>query len=1177
MKSKSLMVLLIGIIFLCVAYQPASADSIYATIRGTAADPQGAVIADAQVVATNTATGVNYTTKSQPNGLYQFLQLPIGTYNVTATKQGFKSYKSTGITLVVNQIYDLPIRLEVGVVSETVEVKADAVQVETSSNQQQTLINSQQIVDLPLIGRNFTQLEQLAPGVMASSDRFGTFAVNGSQTQQSSFLINGTDSNDIALNTPGLLPSPDALQEFNLISSTINPEYGRNSGGIVNALIKNGTNQYHGNVFEFYRDTFLNTHNYFALTAPVFHQNLLGGTFGGPIRKDKTFFFLSYQGIRNRTSVNQLDTVFSAAERGGDFSGSFLNGTAQAARMLRNTRPTGVPLVGDDGLTHAAGTPWFGTGTTGAIFNCGATPAATGSLAGFVCPNPSFGHIPTSNFNSISSNFLANFVPLPNTTANGFSFNPLTGTIADQGIARIDHNLTQNDLLWGVAIFNHNAGTQDLGFTGATLPGFPTISQADTKEFTVSYSHTFNSSTLNEVRLGYHRLNFLAVEPAKPALPSSFGFTGINPQNTAAAGAPTIAITGMFTLGLTDNGPQPRKDQNYQVTDNFSKIAGRHTMKFGFDGRRFTVDNPFSFLNNGHFGFGGAGSRSSRDPGLDFLVGTADSFAQNSGGIINARAYEYYAYAQDSWKVKSNLTVNYGAGYQIDTPFNNNQFGGLAYSCFQPGAQSTLFPTAPAGLLFPGDAGIPGTSGCNNSGTRIRYGHVGPRVGFAWSPDLGRISGGSGSKFSIRGGYGIYFNRFEEETALQNLGTPPFGLGSNGIGDAGQRVNFANPWTTPTGSVTIPNKFPFTPPPVGNTTFDFGFFEPMSINTNDPNLSTPYSENFNLNLQREFPGNTVFSVGYVGALGRHLYRAYEGNPITLAGQAACRVDPTCNSGNGQFLQHLLFPDHSLVDGSIFGSVGTQHTDGNSSYHALQANVTKGMTHGLQLIASYTWSHTIDNGSGFENSGFGTRGTNVFFPSLNVGDSANDARQRLVMGYVYAVPGLHNHFSWASDRIFGGWKLSGITTFQTGFPINMSDSGFTSLSCDAFSFYGCADNPNQVASAVHVLDPRSAGATFNGTKNFWFDPSSFAIAPVGTFGNTGRNSLHGPGLNNTDLAILKDTKITEHTNLQVGIEGFNLFNHTQFNNPSGNIESVNFGHITSAAPGRLVQLRAKFNF
>src|SRR5215472_13828272 len=316
-----------------LAGQVAMADNVYATLHGTATDVTGAIVAGAEVTATNTQTGVKTTVTSRDNGYYEFAQLPVGSYTITGSKQGFKTFKSTELQLSVNQVYDMPVRFEVGSISETVEVKAEAVQVETTSIQQQTLISSQSIVDLPLIGRNFTQLEQLAPGVMAASDRFGTFSVNGSQTQQSSYLVNGLDTNDIPLNTPQILPSPDAIQEFNLISSTINPEYGRNSGGVVNALIKNGTNSWHGGVFDFYRDTFLNTRNFFTVgpNQPVFHQNQFGGTFGGPIRKDKTFFFLSYQGTYNRSpgvaGGSALVSVFSPDQRNGIFGGALGTGT----------------------------------------------------------------------------------------------------------------------------------------------------------------------------------------------------------------------------------------------------------------------------------------------------------------------------------------------------------------------------------------------------------------------------------------------------------------------------------------------------------------------------------------------------------------------------------------------------------------------------------------------------------------------------------------------------------------------------------------------------------------------------------------------------------------------------------------------------------------------------------
>ena len=1157
---------LAAVLILPLGSQIARADNVYASLHGTTMDPTGAAVAGADVTATNTQTGVKTSVKSRDNGSYEFAQLPVGPYTVSATKQGFKTFKSTEFTLTVNQVYDMPVRLEVGNVTETIEVKADAVQVETTSIQQQTLVGAKEIVDLPLINRNFTQLEQLAPGVMSANDRFNTFSVNGSQTQQSSYLVNGLDTNDIPLNTPQILPSPDAIQEFNLISSTINPEYGRNSGGVVNALIKNGTNQFHGNAFEFYRDTFLNTHNYFSSLTPVFHQNLFGGTFGGPIFKDKTFFFLSYQGIRARTSVTQTTPVFTNAQRGGDFS-------TLLSKSSTSTKVTPFQLTGDDGVVYPAGTRWI----------CPvATPCAQQI---FHQSSANFGKLPTSDFNALSRALMNQFVPLPNLGVNNFTFNPLTNTIADQGIARIDHNFSGSDSIWGVYIVNHSPSSTQLAFTGATLLGWPEVDSREVKDTSVAWNHTFNSTTLNELRLGYARFNFDAVEPATPAQPSSFGFTGVNSQNTASASMPRLSVTGLFTLGFSTNGPQPRKDQNYQVTDNFSKVIGKHTFKFGFDGRRFQVDNPFFGRNNGSYAFSTAATFSSGNAGLDYLLGIPSTYSQGAGGVINARAYEYYGYAQDQWKAKNNLTLTYGAGYQIDTPYNSHQFGGEAVNCFIPGQQSGIFPTAPVGLDFPGD------KGCNQAGgISIHYGHIAPRLGFAYAPHLGALSG-SGNKFSVRGGFGVYFNRIEEEGALQNLGAPPFGVNSGGAADtAGFNPAFANPFTDISSGTATPNKFPFTSfPQPGSTSVNFAKLEPFGLNTFDPNFTTPYSMNFNLNIQREFAGNTVVSLGYIGAMGRHLYRAYDANPITAAGQANCLTATTVVGGKtltcrgNASTQHLLFPQDSLFGNSnIFGGVGQQHTDGTSNYNAFQANITKGMTHGLSLIVSYTWSHSIDNGSGLENSGFGgqNRGINLINPALNVGDSAFDARQRLVLGYTYNVPSLHHMLAWAPEKVFGGWKMTGITTLQTGFPFSAVDSNPTSLSCDSLDFYACPDNPNQV-KPLTVLNPRVSSFGTPALGNYYFDPSTFAVAALGTYGNAGRDSFHGPGINNTDFALLKDTKFTERTMVEVGIEAYNLFNHTQFCTATScvtnNIQSPNFGRILAAAPGRLVQLRAKVNF
>jgi Carboxypeptidase regulatory-like domain len=1160
------------IIALCLlTAQFALGDNVYGGIRGVVTDPAGAAVPNITITATNTETGIATTTLSQSDGNFQFVQLPIGAYRVTAQAPNFKTFQANNIPLSVNQIYYLPIALELGATTETIEVNADSVQVETTNTQLQTLVDHKKIVELPLINRNWTALEQITPGVVAASDRFGTYSANGSQSNQSSYLINGVDSNDLPLNTAVIIPSVDALQEFNIITNTINPEYGRNSGAIVNAVIKSGTNQFHGGAFEFYRDTFLNTQNWLTEKVPEFHQNSFGATIGGPIWKDHTFFFFSFQGIRNRqpqSGAPSISNVFSNAQRNGDFSAnpSFftdINGD--------NPEPVGSPCgpnytgpFGPNPLPFAVGT------------------AAAGTPACVAFPT---GVVGSANFNPIAANLLTAFIPVPNAGANQFSFNPTeVGSGNYQEILRVDHTFSPKDNLWGTMFLQTNPTIDPIPTpTTTTLPGFGSEAQRHYKQFIADWTHSFSGTTLNEFRLGYTRFNFVADQPQNVIAPSSLGFN-INSQITSGQSIPSFRILGNynFALGFTTNGPQPRKDQTYEITDNFSKIIGKHALKAGFDGRRFDVWNPFAGNNNGAFAYRGGGEFSTGDAGADFLLGIPDTFSQGSGGLIIGRSYEYYGYIQDQWKVRPNLSLTLGTGYQVDKPLANLQFNGLDVTCFRPGQQSSVFPNAPNGMLYPGD------SGCNNTGgLSTPYSHFGPRVGFAWSPDLGAISGGPG-KFSLRGGFGYYYNRTEEEGILQNLSTPPFSITSNGITDSGNfSPAFADPYSDVAARATQANPFPFAgPSPSGAPASDW--VTPMSLNVFDKNYSSPQAMNFNLTMQREFASNTVLSVGYVGALGRHLVRAIEGNPITLAGQAACVADPTCNpalGGAGFTFQHANYPDHSVFPGDIYGSVGTQSTTGNSSYHALQVSINKGFSHGLGFQASYTYSHAIDDDSGLEDSGFNVRGTTVTpgFTFLNRGDSGYDARHRFVVGYTYQAPSLPGDHKWL-NLLVGGWQLSGITTFQTGFPVTLTDSGFTSLICDAFTYYVCPDAPNQVAS-IKTFDPRNA--TINGVNHLYFDPSAFAIATPGTFGNNRRNSFHGPGLNNFDMAIMKNVYFLpsrETMYLQMRLEAYNVFNHTQFCNTAGpfpcidgDVESGTFGQVQSVNPSRLVQLGVKFYF
>lgn len=1141
----------------------AKADNLYAKIQGTVTDPTGAVLNGVKLTATNVGTNLQYATDTKADGIYVFLNLPIGTYRVTATSSGFRTFTATGITLVLDQVYALNIKMELGQISEQVLVEATNVQVETSNTQLGTVINGDTIVDMPLNGRNWVQLQLLQPGVMASSDRFGNnYSTNGSQSQQNSYLINGQDSNDLPLNTPLIIPSPDAIAEFNLVTNTINPEYGRNSGAVLNAIIKSGTNHFHGSGFDFYRDTFLNTRDTFTGKPAIFHQNQFGGTIGGPIWKDHTFFFFSYQGSRFRQpQASVQNTLYSPAERTGDFSTTSLGSSDVASPF---------PLFGDSASTCPVS---------------GETRCVAGTLYSALF---SSGVIPTEDLNPIAVNLMNTYVPVA--PGNTFTPNAVTSGKADQYIWQVEHTFSSKDSIKSYGFIQTNPTQDTLPFTGSTLPGFPEQAQRHAKQYTATWNHVFNPNVLNELRAGYTRFNFVAVQPITPVLPSTLGFD-INPQNPSAAGLPVVVVTGFFTLGFSQNGPQPRKDQVYQLDDNFNYVLGRHSLKFGYDGRKFGVSNPFSFLNSGSYGFGGSGDFSTGLAQVDFLLGIPDTYAQSSGGFIDATAYQHYLYAQDSWKVTSNFTINYGLGWQINLPltdhFNNNR----AINCWRPGQQSFIYPTAPAGLTFPGD------NGCSTSGIYAGYTHFGPRLGLAWSPHasgpLGRLTGDQG-KFSIRAGVGVYFNQVEEELSLQNLTAPPFSLTDAGITDVGGHPSFKSPFTDIQTGASIANKYPYTPPAAGSSV-DFGFFSPMSLNVLDPKFATPYAVNYNLTIQRELPGQMILSVGYVGSQGRHLERAFELNPAI--NPAGCAASATCR--NNRVFQGFVAPENWKYDPLTFGSVGQQATDGNSRYNSLQTSLSKRVSHGLSFTISYTYAHAQDNGSSFENTSFGVRGTNPFIDQLNWGDSQFDARQRFVTGYQYEIPVPHKLTSnGALSRIFKGWRVAGNTTLQMGFPINLTDSNFTSLTCWAFTFYGCPDNPNQVGPITKV-DPRVVHSTANSNAllgcagngntrnsgaarsggNFYFDPSSICFAPYGTFGNAGRDSFHGPGLNFTNLALMKDIQVREQMRFELRLETFNTFNHVNFNLPNGNRNSSSFGRLTSDSNigPRLVQLAGKFYF
>ncbi len=1167
----------IGILALSLSV--AHAVGVNARIKGTVSDSQGAVIPNVSVTATNQATGVKFVTKTQANGTYLFPELPIGTYTISASAQGFKGFSATGIVLNIDQEYDESVTLGVGEAAQLVQVTADTVQVNTTDIQLSNIVNHTQLVELPLIGRDFTQLELIEPGVQAANDRFGTLSVSGAQTQQSEYLVNGADTNDFALNTIALRPNLDAIDQFNLLEGPLNAEYDRNSGGIVSATITQGTNHIHGTAFEFYRDTFLNTLNYFQKrlnpltgqytgTVSPFHQNIFGGTAGGPIFKDKLFIFGGYQGTRQ--SVPQAggtgNSVYSAAQLAGNFSNDLsTSGTLnpQANAFSTNPIPSTITI------------PGCSTGQTWAS-----------------CLTAKGGILPTSTFNPVTQALVAKYVPAANNGLYGYTFNATTATTNNQYLGRIDFALNPKNQFTFVGIYQNGVVSNTLPFSGASLPGFGDGSTSQIQQYTFDYVRQISPTTVNDFALHWTRFNFDSGAPQQVVQPSSVGFN-IIPGDPTQATVPSLAATGFFTLGGTTNGPQPRIDQVYQIDETVSKTLGHHQLKFGYDGRRFNVSNTFGARNSGSYSFNNTSNPySTGDPSLDLLLGIPSSFAESSTGVIQADAFLNYVFAQDNWRATDSLTIDYGLGYSIDTPLRNHQYGGIGINCFIAGEQSKVFSTAPTGIVFPGDPG------CSIGGrATTRYSEFGPRIGFAWAPDLGRISGGAG-KFSLTGGFGIYYNRSEEESALQTLNSPPFGLSTGGAADFGGTPQLVNPFADinggndstgkPLRAASEPNRFPYAPPVAGQAV-SFANTEPIGISTFDQNFRAPYSENFQLTMQREFPSAIIATLSYVGTLGRHNVLAYEGNPVTAAGHAACLADPNCiadrNNQSNDFPGHTASGFTDPVTGSTaFTSIGTVTSEAASNYNSLQASLTKRTTHGLFVQVSYTYSHSMDNSSSFENGGFGEngqRGYNQFDKSLNYGDSLFDARHRLVIAPVYTTP-IRSNEAWYNpiNLALSGWEISGITTVATGFPFDISYAGSSSnsLYCSAnYSFYACPDVPLQTAP---LMKQNLRGTRLSNGNVRDFLTSSFAPEPIGSFGNIHRNPYHGPGLNFTNLIVAKNFNVSPDgvMRLQLRLESDNVFNHTNFANPLSQFGSGTFGEINNVSvSARQTLIAGKFYF
>jgi len=1091
------------------------------TITGVVTDPAGSVIQGAKVTALNNATGFKQETVTNSDGFYRLDLLPVGAYSVTiAPTSGFKQAVNNAINLSVNDVLRLDFKLETGQVSEVVTVSDSPSIVNTETSTLGKVVDNRTLTDLPVLsagagGRNPLQLAPLQSGVVAAG-QVGPFAVNGQRAQSNNFLLDGGDSNDLAINVPDAIQgfSPDALQEFRILTNTFSAEYGRNSGSVVNAVSKSGSNQFHGNVFEFFRNRVLNATPYFNNAAtnfngprnPQFSVNEFGGTFGGPVIKEKTFFFFSYEGFRRRQGDVRSATVFSDAER--------------------------------------------------SLINQFGTPQAKALLA---------------------------LVPRANSGSTLFS-SPSNALDRNQYFGKVDHSFSANNRLFVSFFTEKQRRAEPFAFGGGNIPGFGTTGDLRFTNVVIGHTSVLSSSLVNEARVSFHRRGTFDVVPVNKTKPSDLGISGIVPDDSTAAGPPAIQIVGLTTFGNTIQGPQGRFDNTFQYSDSLSqRLGSRHNLKYGADVRTYAQNQVFDFINSGLYVFDGSASDAFGLPTIaglsaplnDFANGVSVTYVQNSDGRKGYRTRSYNFFGQDDFKIKPSFTLNLGLRYELNTNLRDirDEVAG-----FRPGQQSTVFPSAPTGLIFPGDTGISSSTYQND------YNNFAPRVGFAW--DVLR-----NGKLSLRGGYGLYYDIVISETTLQFLTSAPYAIQPNIF-----LTTINNPFS---GSLInpLPQPFPHSPAKPGDP-FDFTSVAPVSLTVNDPNFRTPYAQQYQMQVQYEFLRGYTLEVGYVGTSGVKLLTRREINPAM--------VTPTATAGNvdSRRFFNQNNPLNTTFGGAVFGSITNQETSANSHYSSLQVTVSKRFSQGFQFQSAYTYGHAIDNASGLRSN------TRYNDPSADLADSDSDIRHRYVVSYIWELP-FGKGLKGAAGKLLSGWQVGGVTQFQTGIPFSITEPTDRSLSGAG------SDRPNFLGGEVQIFDPRNSdatlgpgGATGAPGDNHYFNavcantPTLGPPAPsqvratcpaggnpffrrvgsgasaaqgAGRFGNLGRNVFHGPGINNWDFSVLKRTKVTEAQEIEFRAEYFNFFNHAQFNNPSGNVGSVNFGRVTTTRDPRLIQFALKYKF
>ena len=1137
------------LLMVCVA-SVGVANAQRALLTGTVTDQSGSAIPGVHVNLLNLDQGLQRDSVTNENGYFTVPLLQPGRYVVTAQKGGFAVAEVDNVVLHVGDVRGLSIQLRVGAAPVQVQVSATAQQVETVSTALAQVVTGEVVRNAPLNGRDIRDLALLQPGVTPSDYDFvrngvGTFNVAGSRSDSINYLLDGGLNNDLIDNRAVYNPNPDTVAEFRILTSNYPAEYGRNAGGIVSVATQSGTNQLHGSLFDFLRNDALDANSYFNKNAPMplprdaLKRNQFGGTLGGPVTiphlikgKDRFFFFVGYQGERQVQDITLHNVpTLTPDEAGGKFS---------------HSGPGGGP--DPNVASFLASHPFFQ-----------ADPLLQAEA--IIDPN---------QINSVARSYLARGLIPTSPSGELTSSQPLTFN-SDELTTKFDLDFDAKDKLAATVGWDRNHAVSP--FEYADVPGFPDTFDGHDYFVNLAYGHFFSPNLLNEARFTYERSYNRTLNPAvQQPTPAELGIA-ITPD--LPTGPTNLAFDNGLQIGFSTLGPQTFTDRTYSAQDTVTWIHGKHSWKFGGGFSVFRSNTDFAFTVNGQFVFVGQGNTFSGNSFADFLMGLPVQYTQSPAALSDVRSTFSFGFAQDEWRIRKNLSLSLGLRYEYSTPKSDSM--GRTFSVV-PGLQSTVFPNAPPGMLFPGDQAAP--RGVNFP-DRDNWA---PRVGFAWDPK------GNG-KTSVRGAFGVFYDILKAEDNLQFNGQPPFyasaGFQFPPIDNPSTEVNYM---PQPFEAVGAVNPFPSRPPPHDLDFASTGFLpigSSGSVYIVDPHLQTPYTYQYHLTLQRGVTGNLVAQASYLGSSSHKLTTLQDINPFVLgsANRVLNLTAPGANCGvNAASLCYAYLRE--------FRNAGA------SNYNGLLASLQKqfsgdGLFGHSYFTLAYTYSHNIDNTSGFQNR-------NAIVPSYDAGlfraSADMDVRHRIVFSGGWELP-LQQAWKTAPKRLTGGWRVFPIVSWRSGFPLDV----FANLA-SAFDYTSPGPSGAGDAELVHanlvgpirILDPHRPGHS-------WFDISSFSnqqcsdascvpgpgIFPsdeqvianpsLRTYGTLARNAIRGPGRFNINLAFSKTTPINERLQVELRADFFNLLNHTEFANPDTNITSPTFGQVLDTAPPRVIQMALRLTF